>query len=60
MAAMADAAASELRNGWGFCIIAAPFGELLESGGEFVSNIRRKECISLIRDTADRLERNSS
>lgn len=58
MTAAAQAALKNLPNKWGLILIAAPLGEKVFNGGEFISNVERKECIDLIRDTADRIERN--
>ena len=54
----ARAAKEHLPKGWGLCLIIAPVNSPIYQGGEFVSDLRKQDCIHLIRDTANRLERN--
>lgn len=44
--------------GWAVAIIAVPVGVPVPNGGEFGCNMNKEDAIYLLRDTADRIERN--
>lgn len=57
MKAIAEAAQPHCPEGYGMMLILAPVGPLITNGGDFASNLRKEDCVKLLRDTASRLEK---
>lgn len=55
----AELVKANIPKGYGFCLLLTPVGIDIENGAQFISDLERKNTPNLMRDTADRIERNN-